>query len=281
LDIGIATLACSSTEFFPDIDIYHGLELIRQCGFTHVEYNDQSFPSFCDADEAELTRIGDHARSLGLTLWSSHSPCARGDIFDEDAAKRRAAIDLNIRCLDGLAAAGVARIVVHQAETGLDDNTRVPPQSVDAVGELCETGGERGVRILVENFGRFPTRLCVDLCRQVDSEHLGIVIDTGHAHHTPLDVADEIRVAGPFLESLHVHDNAGPEAGDQHLPPGFGTIEWPKVLSALGDVGYAGPFMMEIIPFHPPIKDRPAEEVARVSFDAATRVLGMQDRRTL
>jgi sugar phosphate isomerase/epimerase len=182
-----------------------------------------------------------------------------------------------VRCLDGLSAAGASWLVVHQAPSGRPDNEVIPPGTTDTIGELCEAARQRGMGILVENFVGFSAALCVRLCDEVRASNLGIVLDLGHAHHTPLDVAAEVRAAAPHLRSLHAHDNHGAASGDEHLPPGYGTIRWRSVIRTLHEVGYGGPFIMEVIPLHEITRGRPPEELAAMCYEAAVAALAQAE----
>ena len=56
----------------------------------------------------------------------------------------------------------------------------------------------------------------------------GICLDTGHANITKVDIPLFIENAGDKLLATHIADNNGRE--DQHLLPGFGNIEWEKII---------------------------------------------------
>ena len=46
------------------------------------------------------------------------------------------------------------------------------------------------------------------------------------------------------LRMVHASDNRGHY--DDHLPPGQGAIDWPRILGRLRDSGFRGSIMMEI-----------------------------------
>ena len=57
---------------------------------------------------------------------------------------------------------------------------------------------------------------------------------------------------GSKLFEVHLHDNNGKE--DQHLPIGFGNLEWISIIRALKDIGYQGTATYEF--FRWPYVDR-------------------------
>jgi len=59
-----------------------------------------------------------------------------------------------------------------------------------------------------------------------------------------VDLPTLIRRFGKRLLATHISDNDG--SGDQHRTPGYGRIHWPPVMAALAEIGYAGPFNLEI-----------------------------------
>jgi sugar phosphate isomerase/epimerase len=72
-----------------------------------------------------------------------------------------------------------------------------------------------------------------------------LCLDTGHALVCKVDSAAFIRTAGARLKALHVADNLGTD--DHHmLPYGRGKVNWPAILEALRDTGYAGLFNFEV-----------------------------------
>lgn len=122
---------------------------------------------------------------------------------------------------------------------------------------LCERADHHNLRIAMENVPlqhQFGYRIdeMITMIESVGAPNLGICLDSGHAHASSLDVANAVRRIGRHLTSLHLHDNFGggdPRATikdtDRHLVPGLGTINWPKVINALDEVGFSGPTLFE------------------------------------
>lgn len=112
------------------------------------------------------------------------------------------------------------------------------------------------VKIALENmFGWDPlvSRNCrttfstgeemLECIRLLDSEDVVACLDTGHSHVVRQPLAQEARTLGNHLRLLHVHDNCG--FNDEHLAPGYGSINWPEFLGALREIGYDGVFSAE------------------------------------
>lgn len=275
MQIGLATLAASSRHYSPDSDTYNGLRLIAEAGIRYIEYNDQSVPSYWESDEAELRRIRACAEELGLTLWSAHSPCGDCDLAAAEPPERREALDIHRRCIDGLAVLGIPHFVIHQVGGAKIDKSEKTKYGAESVAALRPHAQASGVRLLIENFTHFDAHDLLAFLEAIGPDGLGIVLDTGHEHQVGRGVPEAVRLVAPHLVSLHAHDNHGADSGqgDEHLPPGYGTTDWPATIAALRDVEYAGPFMMEVIPHKRPLSEMKPRQVVRACAQAAREVL--------
>ncbi len=276
MDIGLSTLICSSHVSAPDRDMFGCLELFAELGVAAIEYNDQSLPRFWADPLSDLLAVAAKAREFGIRLWSAHNPCNDWDLSSADEEHRRAAVEAHRRMIDVLGAMGVEHFVVHHVRPStLAGDPAAMERGEQSLYELLEEARDAGVVLLIENFGNLAADALVATVEKLEDEWLGIVVDVGHAHHSQLAVSaeSEIYTAAPYLRSLHIHDNHGRGAGDEHLPPGWGTIDWASVMRALKDVGYEGPFMLEVI--------RHTERMLSLSPEKATREAVVAARRLL
>jgi sugar phosphate isomerase/epimerase len=84
----------------------------------------------------------------------------------------------------------------------------------------------------------------VELLDEIDPDRdVGLCVDLGHAH-VEGQVVEELRLALPRLDHLHVHDNDGQT--DAHLAPGAGTIPWQEVLALLETAEFSGYAALEL-----------------------------------
>lgn len=97
---------------------------------------------------------------------------------------------------------------------------------------LIKKAAALGIRIAIENiFEDEPSNLEA-LMKELHSRHFGICFDTGHCNlFTNVSLDDWLRVLGPYLFELHLHDNDG--SSDQHLPIGEGTFDFRTLFSSL------------------------------------------------
>lgn len=90
------------------------------------------------------------------------------------------------------------------------------------------------------------------LVTAIDEPNAGYCLDSGHAWMRGEDPVKWVRFMGKKLFETHFHDNRGGSkdvealhGDDEHLPPGFGTTDWRRVIQAMDEVGFAGPVTFE------------------------------------
>ncbi len=113
-----------------------------------------------------------------------------------------------------------------------------------------------GIRLAIENIygGRFYSQIdeLIQLVEEVDLDNVGWCLDVGHANVDGVDLVQTVHRMKEKLFELHLHDNNGQK--DQHLPAGFGTVDWIAFIQALNDIQYPGPATFEF--FRWPLADR-------------------------
>jgi len=195
-------------------------------------------------------------RELGLRVDAVHGPWW-GDSYDEemfdlaglDEAVRLHSVEQVPRSIAYTVAVGARDLVLHpgvkEGPDRLDERYDALKRSIEALLPDVERAE---VRLCFENLpwpgpGERMERLA-PVIASFDNSHVGLCLDTGHANVTE-NVPDAIRAAGRFLFTTHVHDNDG--SGDQHLNPGQAAIAWDDVATALAEIGYRGPIILECI----------------------------------
>jgi sugar phosphate isomerase/epimerase len=203
-------------------------------------------------DEADLV-----CDSLHGYFRLEESPGPSFDPSSGDPAVRASALEIMRLEADYAHALGCRDIVVHPSEP--DSRSDQPFREAalrESVEALAQLGKKADVRFLLENmpppmFGS-DARVLRRLADQVNDPHIALVYDSGHAMlaHEPVEF---VRIMGPRLALLHLHDNKG--EADDHLIPGMGILPFEDVAGALAEVGYSGTFLLEVY--------RQTEEVRR------------------
>jgi sugar phosphate isomerase/epimerase len=250
------------------------LKSYEAAGFSHVQVRIGARRLLSDDAlvQAHAGALRDQLELTGLNLII-HAP---DDLM--------AGTDLTDAQLDGTlryaAIAGAGLIVYHGAQRPIGDpglRTRLGDEerSLRRLGRRAEAVG---VRIAIENLAPvYPgvelashNPLAVyDLVRRLDSRHIGMCLDVGHAHIAAGLAGCELgELIEPVLDRVivfHLHDNfagrsdalrAGgiePVKLDLHLAPGAGTVPWGELAPWLAR--HPAPLQLEV---HPALRPEPA-----------------------
>ena len=109
---------------------------------------------------------------------------------------------------------------------------------------VVEHAQAAGVRIGIEPLNRYETSLVnttrqgLDALGELLSPYLGLALDSYHLNIEERSSAAAIREAGSHLVHVQV-------CGNDRGAPGGDQTDWPGFLTALDDVGYAGPLVIE------------------------------------
>lgn len=228
------------------------LAIAHRLGATAVEI----LPSWRTFPDPKILR--DQVAQAGLVVHSAHGcwggqsiAASRVDLGSTDPSTFAASLDDLERCVDWLAEAGGACLVIHPG--GLSAAEEFPRRREalrTGLRKLAEHARGTGVVLCVENMppGVHPgsrMRDVAEMLVEIDQpDVVGLALDTGHGNLTS-SAANETRSAGKWLRTTHVHDNDG--RSDTHLPPGLGTIDWDSWADSLDAIDYAGPVMLECI----------------------------------
>ncbi len=109
---------------------------------------------------------------------------------------------------------------------------------------LAEYAADHGVVLCVEPLNRFETSFInlasqvVEVVDRVDHPACQAMLDTFHMNIEEQSLGDAIRTVGPRLRHLHSCEN-------DRGTPGKGHVPWSDVASALRDINYDGPVVIE------------------------------------
>lgn len=115
---------------------------------------------------------------------------------------------------------------------------------VEQLRKLAEYAGDYGVVLCVEPLNRFETSLInlasqlVEVVDRVDHPSCQAMLDTFHMNIEEKSLGDAIRTVGPRLRHLHSCEN-------DRGAPGTGHVPWSDVATALRDIHYDGPVVIE------------------------------------
>ncbi|MFN3613456.1 MAG: sugar phosphate isomerase/epimerase family protein [Rubrimonas sp.] len=214
----------------------------------NIEIQDFYAPEVLDGDWRPLTdryaqMLRGHRGRIGIhgPFWDL--PIDAMDPLVVGALRRR--FDQG---LDVCAAVGADMMVIHSPYTTWDaHNLDGYPGGREAkIARVLENlrpvvarAQDQGVTLAIENIQDIDPRDRLTLAAAFDSPAVRLSVDTGHAHYAhgrtgapPVDYF--IRAAGPALAHVHLQDADG--HADRHWRLGEGSIHWPSVFRALGEL---------------------------------------------
>ena len=125
-----------------------------------------------------------------------------------------------------------------------EERSRDTDLLVSQLRSLAEDAGEHGVILCIEPLNRFETSFinltaqAIEVIDRVDHPSCQILLDTFHMNIEEKSLGDAIRAAGPRLKHVHTCEN---DRGS----PGSGNVAWSEVATALKDIHYDGPLVIE------------------------------------
>lgn len=176
---------------------------------------------------------------------------AETELCSEDPKVRRCGIDFSKRCVDIAAEYGATRLLVspswispvHKLTLPYEDHLKLAAESL---AELSDYAAQAGAGFMIEPVNRYRVSLihtvteAKRLIAMTGKENLYIVPDVFHMHvEEPEGIVNAIHEAGgALLQCLHIGDNT-------RRCPGYGTMDWRGILSALKIIDFAGALSYE------------------------------------
>lgn len=262
-----------SISALPPEQISEGFHRLKKAGISEVMLTGYHHEEPVSFDmEAETQRIGRELASLGMKGAQHHS---MSSTFAKVGESQKAVVDHLKKIVDYTANLHTDVVVIHPSRpqghyVSMADERRAFAEErlrvgLEAILDTCaanlhEAGKyaqDKNVLIALENLDRFvPSATLADLPRLIeaaDSPAVGLCLDSGHAWCGGTDPVLWVDRMKDKLFTTHFHDNHGlsnkavstvdgflePPPIDEHLPPGFGTIDWVSLIAALRRNHYA------------------------------------------
>jgi D-psicose/D-tagatose/L-ribulose 3-epimerase len=125
-----------------------------------------------------------------------------------------------------------------------DERVKQWSLAVETLKPVADYAGQRGVQLAIEPLNRFETDFIntveqgLDFLGRIDAPNVGFLLDTFHMNIEEKDIPGAIRNAGSKVFHFHSCEN-------DRGTPGTGHVEWKEVVSALHDINYQGPVVIE------------------------------------
>lgn len=239
---------------------------MKELGYTHVDWDLGNIQADFYQDtrllEQYCAAIRQAASNAGINIHQVHGPWPTDDTTPES---RKKVWDYMHKAVYGCHLLGSSYLVIHpQMPFGWgteEDADYAEELTIQLMTELMKDCQTYQVTLCLENMPMKAHRISPvkNIAETVAETHrrltgtqsipLGICLDTGHCNVYGHDLGEAVRCAAPFLKVLHIHDNGGDR--DSHLLPFAGTADWNSFTSALAEINYSGPLMLETAGFIP------------------------------
>lgn len=226
------------------------LPFIADSGFRAIEVSTAP-RHFRFGDAEAVVAAGRSIKERGLRVHSLHAPFGQDVNFTSpDAEQRRQALDRLREGAEALRALGGALYVIHpggEDQRWTWDREHRLALSVEGLTSVWKDCRQRGLTLVVET--PLPHLLGGQvedfawILERLPTEGVGICLDTSHTSLGGF-LFEVIERFGPRLAHVQASDNRG--HADDHLTPGDGIIDWPRVIAGLHRVRYQGVFMLEV-----------------------------------
>lgn len=242
-------LAAPALVPFPLVnpDIYQSVDFLAAHGFDSIELHLRK-PS-----EVDAVKIKEYCAQKKIMVSSIGTGMAYGgeglSITSPDADVRRSAIKRLKDQLD-LAAKLKCSIVLGSMRGVIPDGESksvIDFRMLEACKELCDYAQRDDGSIVIEAIDRFETNYLktaedvMEIIDQVDSEKLGVHLDTYHMNMEEQDWKKPVLLCKNRLRHVHVADN-------NRNYPGWGLIDFKPFMEALDEIGYDQTLTLECYP---------------------------------
>ncbi|MFN8377430.1 MAG: sugar phosphate isomerase/epimerase family protein [Anaerolineae bacterium] len=233
------------TSPLKDEDVERLVPLVASMGFDWIEFPLEEMSGFDYVKAGKLA--ADHG--LGVSACAAMGPDR--DLIHPDAAIRENGAAYLRHCVDAIRALGGTNVVgpLYSAvgrtwQQTADERAHDLDVLVEQLSALAKYAGDKGAVLGVEPLNRFETSFinladqAIEVVDRVNHPACGIMLDTFHMNIEEKSLGAAIRRTGSRMVHLHACEN-------DRGAPGSGNVTWADVQSAVKDIGYDGPVVIE------------------------------------
>jgi sugar phosphate isomerase/epimerase len=218
------------------------LELLHELGFWGVELNFRNPGDIAfDAVRRFLKRFGLEFSMLATGLTARE----RGlSLSDANEAARRRSVEKFREMLDWIGSPGTGVIIGFLKGGPSSEPERARQQFALSLEEIVPAARARGIPILVEATNRYETSIANTVAEAAGclspyaSDCAQVLPDTFHMNIEEVDMLETLRAHRDRFTLLHLSDN-------NRRFPGFGAIDFSRIIAGLGGFGYKGRLAIE------------------------------------
>lgn len=230
-----------------DVDHKKYIKKVQEIGFDVLEFQAQPL---LDMSKDKMSDIKNYADDCNIELTYSLGLDMKYDISSEDESVRLGGIDYlkrifeRVGFMDGKIISGVGYAGWGSPNYTVNDKSPILERSIKSMSEIIKTAENYNVVYCVEAVNRFESVLvntakeALDYVSRINSNNIGVLLDTYHMNIEEDNIGDAIRLAGDKLLAFHTGDN-------NRRCPGRGHIDFDEIFKALSDIQYKGRIVSE------------------------------------
>ena len=230
-----------------DADHVKYIKKVSGLGFDILEFQAQAL---LDMDKSRMDEVRQAAKDNGIELTYSLGLNPKYDVASPDAKVREGGIEYlkriveRIGYMEGKLLSGVNYAGWGSPYYIVDDKSEIVKHSIESVRQVIKTAEDYDVTYCVEVVNRFEgivmntAKEAIEYVKQIDSDKIGILLDTYHMNIEEGSIGDAIRSVGGYLKNFHTGEN-------NRVVPGKGHLDWDEIFGALHDIDYQGRIVSE------------------------------------
>ena len=230
-----------------DADHVKHIKKVSGLGFDILEFQAQAL---LDMDKSRMDEVRQAAKDNGIELTYSLGLNPIYDVASPDAKVREGGIEYlkriveRIGYMEGKLLSGVNYAGWGSPDYIVDDKSEIVKHSIESVRQVIKTAEDYDVTYCVEVVNRFEgivmntAKEAIEYVKQIDSDKIGILLDTYHMNIEEGSIGDAIRSVGGYLKNFHTGEN-------NRVVPGKGHLDWDEIFGALHDIDYQGRIVSE------------------------------------
>lgn len=218
---------------------------VKSMGFDWIEVGIESTEDLDYSAGAAIIKDNE----LGISVCAAMGPDR--DLIHEDEAIQKSGVEYIKHCIDAVTTLGGANVVgpLYSAvgrvwQQTPEERERDIETLVGHLKDLSDYAADKGAVLCLEPLNRFETSFvnlasqAIEIVDRVDKPACKIMLDSFHMNIEEKSLADAIRATGDRLAHFHSCEN-------DRGAPGTGTVPWGDVQTALKDINYDGPMVIE------------------------------------
>lgn len=246
-----ACISPNMAEFAPLLFAGHideGLTAAHKYGYDGVELN------ILDSGQLDQKQLLKQIRQLELDVFAiatGQSFITHGlSLYNPDAERQQKAIE-RLKAHINFAAEIGCYVIVGGMRGKLSPVDAQNPEIIDAgntaLASVDRYAFDHGVSLLLEPINRYETNVvntvaeAIELLEKIGSSNIKLLLDTFHMNIEEQSFEKSFLSAGDRLGYVHFADS-------NRLAPGWGHLDFRKVISTLNQMQYQGAVGMEILP---------------------------------